>query len=172
MKVQLGVRFLPGDHACTRARTHLSMHRWFIEQESTLFYCSNPLSLHHQSPLAASERLPCLSLLLSAIYQSIAFSLRYFNIEQISRGARDHTELISLPQAPIYRVCLSHSPKKNHPSFMLFARIELTRSTTDRKPSRTEASPRNKKIDNREKNFSARKRGRIYIYRGALHGCV
>lgn len=82
------------------------------------------------APAPAAERLPCLSLLLSAIYQSIAFSLRYFNIDQISKGARDHTELIFLPQAPIYRVFIPFTKE----SFMLFARIKLTRSTTDRKP--------------------------------------
>lgn len=118
------------------------------------------------APAPASERLPWL--LLSAIYQSIAFSLRYFNIESRYRKGPGITRNLSL--SPRHRSigCLSHSPK-NHPSFMFFARIKLTRSTRPTE-NRSTVLSRNKQIDNREKNFSARKRGRIY--RGALHGCV
>lgn len=119
MKVQLGVRFsrLPGDHAYTRARTHLSMHRWFIDQESTLFYCSNPLSLHQPLHQSASRVCRCFCRLytnLLLFLSAISTSTRYQKGPGITRN-------LSLSPRRRSIGCLSHSPK-NHPSFMLFAR--------------------------------------------------
>lgn len=110
-KVQLGVRFsrLPGDHAYTRARTHLSMHRWFIDQESTLFYCSNPLSLHQPLQQSASRVCRCFCRLytnLLLFLSAISTSTRYQKGPGITRN---------LSFSPRHRSigCLSHSPK-NH----------------------------------------------------------